>query len=247
MIRFLYENWLDDGTLTASSEASGFPVENIQNRWHTRHWRSTGVAANWVACDLGGQKNIKSLVIKYHNFKVGAGTLYIKANNTGNPDGPFNINQQLTVTAETIVYNWSSNQLYQYWWLIIGAGITADAYFRIGRMYLGLYSSPTYNFRRKDEIPRDPSSKSYSTGGQVSADEEIHFTEISYNFLLLSADKTTMKSIFEEVGTSKPYFICDDPTAAATTTYYVQNLDDWEYSYVDEGKDQLTVIVETMR
>ena len=42
-IRFMYDNiWDLAGTdLTAGSEATGFPKENTQHIWSTRHWRST--------------------------------------------------------------------------------------------------------------------------------------------------------------------------------------------------------------
>ncbi len=250
MIRFLYDNLLDDGTLTASSEDSEFPVTNIQHRWHTRHWRSTGVAAEYVTCDLGAPKDIKSLIVKYHNFQLGA-TVHILADSAptfdSGPGGLPELDVTLTVTTETIVYNWSSAKTYQYWRLTIADAGNPDGYVRIGRMYLGTYISPTYNYKDRQETYKDPSDKAISTGGQDSADEETHYSELSYTFLVLTADKATFKAIFDEVGTSKAYFVCEDPTSAATTTYYVQNLEDWQFSYIDPGKEWLTMSLKTMR
>ena len=52
-IRFLATNLWDDATLTASTEATDYPVENTATELYLETWRSTALSAQWVKADLG--------------------------------------------------------------------------------------------------------------------------------------------------------------------------------------------------
>jgi len=250
-IRLLWDNLYDSNTSvkTSSSEASGFPLVNIKNRWHSRCWRSTGVADEWVKVDLGSVQSVQAFVIKNHNFTSGS-TVQIQGNATDDWGAP-SVNVTMDHHASLMYYFWASAQSYRWWRIRIQDAGNGDGYLKIGRLFLGTYFSPARNFSyvsRKKLI--DPSVKRYSSGGQISSNQKEHYRVWSYEFgLLTSAEADTMEDIFDAVGQSKPYFICEDADDAYNTLYYVQNMNDWEMIPVDKIWDyySLTAEVEEMR
>jgi len=247
-IRFLWNNLFDDAVVSASSEESEFPVSNVKHRWHTRHWRSTDVSSEWVKWDLGSVKDIKAFVLKYHNFTSGA-TLKIQANSSDSWGSP-PLDESLTYNAGHLVKFWDSAQSYRWWRVTIADAGNSDGYLRVGRIFCGDYFSPQYNFTnayRKRLV--DPSVKMYSAGGQISVSAKTHYRTWVYNFeLIKTPDNQTFESIFDEVGQSLPYFICQDADDALDTLYYVQNLTDWDIQHISmDTWFSLTIEVEEMR
>jgi len=247
-IRFLWYNYYDLAatTKTASSEAAGNPLTNIALRWHTRQWRSTGVADEWIKADLGSAIPIKAFVVKNHNFPSDI-TIHIQAN-AADAWGAPTLNIALPWTTESIIKFWETDQSYQ-WWRLRMQGGGAPAYRAIGRIFLGSFYQPTYDITRPTHhTPIDPSVRLYSSGGQVSVDERTHYEKIIFEWdMIPAADKAIFESIFAHVGISKPYFICRTPGDAANTTYYVQNLVDFDFVPLFHGWYELIITVETMR
>lgn len=245
-IRFLWNNLFDAGTLTASNSAAGSPVSNIQLRWHTRCWRDSGGANQWVKWDFGTEKEIKALVIKKHNIPLGA-TVKIQAHNADAWGGVLDLDETLTITADKIVKFWEIAESHRWWRILI---VTAPAsYNEIGRIYCGSFFQPIYDITRAPHFtPIDPSVRLYSSGGQMSVDARTHYKKIVYEFdMIPDSDIAIFDTIFALVGKSTPYFICRDPDDAANTTYYVQNLSDFDYPPDIHGWKGLTINVETMR
>lgn len=80
--RMLWDNqWLDAATITASSEASGYPATCIQDSFRSRRWRSTSINNESLAIDFGEAKNFNALALVDHNLSV-TGTIRIKASDT---------------------------------------------------------------------------------------------------------------------------------------------------------------------
>jgi len=65
---------------------------------------------------------------------------------------------------------------------------------------------------------------------------------------VLSDDFDTFWDIWQEVGLSKEYFICQDPTNddPYLFTYYVQNLNEWGFDPIIKNADKLTISVEEL-
>lgn len=257
-IRIFWNNLYDLSTTTKdkSSEAVGFPLTNIAQRWHTRCWRSDGLEADqWITATLESAQNIKATIIKNHNFMntPNPADIRIQASDDGvNWAGEhLKVDVKLDHHAGLMYKFWDTNQKYKWWrWYLTDVG-NGESYFKIGRLFLGSYFSPARNFSyvsRKKLI--DPSVKRYSSGGQISSNQKVHYRIWNYEFgLLTSAEADTMETIFNEVGQSKPYFICEDADDAFNTFYYVQNMNDWEPTPVDKIWDyySLTAEVEEMR
>lgn len=70
VIRFCYDNKIDDATLVESSQVATRPVENIQDSRRTIAWRTSTLRdrAEAVLCNLGSAQTIKAVAIINHNI-----------------------------------------------------------------------------------------------------------------------------------------------------------------------------------
>lgn len=218
--RFLWDNFLDYSwtILNASSEATNYPVENVQNEWPTFAWRSTGDADEWVTVNLFYAYAVKALVIKGHNFSAGA-SVRIQADDDP-AYGSLGVDVILPITSETITQFWTTPQTYQYWRIKIADAANTDGYVKIGRIYIGQYFSPTYDVSSYAMQIADPSEIGLSVGGQLSGANRTHYKAWTYQFAYLpQSDKETFESIFAEVGFTKPYFIVENIYDSGSTRY----------------------------
>lgn len=251
-IRFMYDNlWdLSAATLTASSEESEFPASNTQHIWHTRHWRSTGIASTeWLKIDLGSAQGIDVLIIKYHNLRTGGSTTLKLQGNATDSWGSPSYDQSITVTSNTIIFFLPSTETYRWWRITILDTGNPDGYFRIGRPFLGSYFEPSRNYVQPHNKQRiDPSVKRYSTGGQVSICEREKYILIPYNFAsIITSEVSDFITVWDTVGQSIPYFVCEIPDSDPyLTTYYILNSDSWPIEEI-YTKGALQINAETMR
>ena len=234
--------------LTVSSEATGFSKENLLHRWHTWCWRSTGVVSEWVKRNLWEAYAISYIIIKNHNFTSDA-VLKIQANTTDSWAAP-PVDVTIPITADRIIKFFSPAETYQWWRILIADPGNLDGYLEMGRPYIGGYFEPINNFSVGSvKKLKDPSIKLRSSGGQYSVDEKEHYREWYYDFAAIEdPDQDTFEDIFDHVGQSEPYFIVEDADDAWETTYYVQNLKDWEIAEnIAEETFALKIEVEEMR
>lgn len=249
-IRFLWNNlWDSVGSVkTASSEETGYPIENLIQRWHTRCWRSTDDTAEWLKVNLQSALDVRAFVFKNHNFTAGA-TVKLQANATDSWSSP-SIDDTLSITSGQLVKIYETVQNYQWWRLSMVDASNPDTYLKGGRLFLGDFFEPTMNFT-DDHVRklRDPSIKQYSSGGQVSSNQKTHYREFTYDFKwVYTPDEQTFEQIFNAVGQSLPYFICQDADDAINKTFYVQNANDWEIPHVFmDTWFKTTVVAEEMR
>ncbi len=70
-LRFLLDNsGFDAATLTASSQATGFPASNLHDQFRTRQWRTTGCTSEYVDIDFGEEAYVSGLALVNHNLSV---------------------------------------------------------------------------------------------------------------------------------------------------------------------------------
>jgi len=252
--RILWDNAFDSATLTASSEAAGLPVENLQHDWVTRCWRSTGLSAETIDADLGAAEDIKAFFIYSHNVRAGA-SFAIQADDDS-AYGSLAVDDTIVITADMVTYNtigkfWSAAQSYRYWRQLItdDASGHPDGYISEGRVFLGGYFEPSYRpsiYPEIDDI--DPSVVLQSLTGQKSANVIAPYKRIRYSWGALPAsDIATLKTIFAALGRHSAYFICEDSDNPITTTRYVRNVSDFSYVPAGGGYYAVTIEVETER
>jgi len=255
-IRFLWNNLYDLSTTikTSLTEETNFPLTNIVNPWHTRRYRSTSDVDQWIVMDLGSPQTIKSLIIKNHNFLETADAIKIQAHADPPNWGAPTLNEDLTWTTDRISKFWPAGETYQWWRIWMDDPANPYTYLAIGRIFLGSYFEPHYNFTNRFRLRLvDPSIKKYSSGGQISVEQRTHYRAWAYEFqrvldTVANPDRAAFETMFDSVGQSKPYFIVQDADDAWETLYYVQNLDDWEIEHIQSDElYSLNIAVEEMR
>ena len=237
--RFLWQNLFDSATITASSEASGFPVTKIQHRHFLKAWRSAGLSAEWVKADLGSPQAIKAFIVKYHNLTTAA-TVHVQANSSDSWSGTLPVDVTVTVTADmvargVIVVDWASAETYQWWRILITDATIADGYVRIGRIYIGGYFEPSRDFYREyddNQVTLSEIVKGASGQKFVNVLPKYDTFALIYQGLN-STDFATIQTIKRAVGADMAFFIILDSANLQNETYYVScSSDDWQIHHV---------------
>lgn len=249
--RLLWDNKAEDATITASSEDADYPVEFTQNIWPTLAHRTTGVSAEWWKWNVSPSIKPEYFAFCGHNFQDTA-ILYLEANDSdawGAP--PFKEAVHFTAGTTTLVHKVGSLGAapgYDWWRFTAADDGNADGYLSAGYAYLGGYFEFDYDFYKKYPIFSDPSPKQYSDGGQMSATTKTKFRKFAYEFDAVSAaDYSTLWTIFQTIGTSKPFFIIEDPDDLSSGVYYVEGISDWQFGPIVKGVFNLKIEVQEMR
>ena len=86
-ILILYDNRVDEGTMSASSEAGGLGADNLQDRLLSKVARTTGVAAEWWRADFGQTEAVSTVALWNHNFTVNA-TVRVRLSDNADMSSP---------------------------------------------------------------------------------------------------------------------------------------------------------------
>lgn len=208
-LRIIWNNLADTGTLTALSEDSSFPKENVQNEFKTKTWRSTGITDEWLKWDLGSSQNVTCVAVVNHNFDAG-GTYVFEGNDTDDWASPA-VSETLTYD-DGIVLKYFTGGSYRYWRLKMTN--TSGTYVSVGRVMFGPYTEPSQNYsaswRQRDV---DWSAFSRSMGGQAHMDKRETYKSLTLNFEAAPlTDKQLIETMFDTVGISHRVVISLDPT-----------------------------------
>ena len=230
-MRFFWQNWFDSATVTASSEAADYPVEQLQNRWKTVDWRSVGIAAGIeVISDLGSAwatKPVQAFILENMNFI--AGMTVELGGHAKDPTGLAHTTYELVITitaamaaAKRIVVTLAAAETYQWWRFKMSAGGGAMTYLSASRSYLGTVFDPARGCRGgSNHWAESDTSVDYSGGGQASVTErptfEVYDVPIS---IVGQADAAGYAAINAACGKKLPLWICLDTTDEIASTVY---------------------------
>lgn len=241
-IRFLATNLWDTATVTASSAATNYPVTNIATRHATDQWRSTGIADEWVKADLGADTVVRAIAIKSSNLAAGD-HLNLQAQTAANGDDwdgtpALTLNVTVTITAAMvskgiIVYNWeAAPTACRYFRILMTAH--AGTYISIGRIFLGSFVEPDYDYDKDyDDDPVDPSTVIETPAGQKYVNVRPQRRRISLNFSeITAADFAKFDALRVALGRAQTFFVELDPASDLTRTYYVSASSDWRIHHI---------------
>lgn len=79
----LKDNRYDDGTPAATSEASGYPIENAFDLRPYKRWKATSTATQYLTIDCGSAKSADALGIMSHNLGTVGATVSVEYSTTG--------------------------------------------------------------------------------------------------------------------------------------------------------------------
>lgn len=219
MIRFLYANPFDVGSLTASSEAAGYPVSNLRHPFRGKTHRTAGITSEWVKNDSGTAISFNAMAIVNHNLVAGD-NVTLQANVTDVWTAP-SFSQALTVTSGIIIAFFAA-QSYRWTQLLITKA--AGTYIEMGRVFIGTYYEPTRNYSAAwENAIIDPSVTAITLGQQEHCDKVPQHRELSLKFSLFDkAQKDALEAMFKAVGVHTPFIVSIDP-ADASTAFYVRH------------------------
>lgn len=229
-----------DGTLTANSAATSYPVDNVRHPHKTKVYRTSGVYDEWILWDFGTVTTINSIAIVNHNF-ISDGTVKIQGNDTNVWTAP-SVDETLTYSSG-VMLKYFTGGAYRYWRLhatqvgaathIFDGGWTfdgsvtfspaySDPYISIGRVMIGEYWQPTktFNYNWRDGLI-DNSLINTSVDGQLYADkrEQYESIELAISYAP-SSDKTMLRTAFGSCGTHTNVILTLDDANPSTTSYY---------------------------
>lgn len=216
-ILFLYNNLLDLATLTESSEASGFPAENVQHPFRTKVWQTAGITpgtANLVI-DHGAATAVDCIALAGYNWTSAPGTLDLEFNATDSWGSPSHTESLTWAASPTVNGNKAciiktfASQSYRYNRLNV---VYATGDWDLGRIFLGEYFEPTKNYLYgwgQDLI--DPSKALQTIGGQDHVDEiEMYRIMKLSTVISTQAQWELYQKMVNHVGVHKDLFIAFD-------------------------------------
>ncbi len=207
----------DAGTFTASTEASSFPVENLQISTLAPKWKSTGLATvDTITVDMGAAVSIDAFAFLAHDL-IATDTIAL----TYASDSGFTTDtgQAFSVAGSTTsehLYKYFAAISRQYWRLTITKLATETR--QAGRMVLGTHYELTESTREPGfQIgPVVTTAKTVTTrGGQKYGNIGVALRRLSGTIAGLSdADKAELDSLFIANTTVVPFIV-----SAAYATY----------------------------
>jgi hypothetical protein len=119
----LYNNLLDTATLTASSEATGFPANNLKNPFRTKCWKTAGTVPGTaqLVVDFGSAQTVDAIALTGYDWATAPGKLVVEFNSSDSWDAPAAV-ETLTWHSPTtpggnkgsIILKMSASRTYQY-------------------------------------------------------------------------------------------------------------------------------------
>ena len=205
---FLYDNKVDDFTVTALSCETGFAAINVQDQQLTKAWRSTGTSSEWLAVDLGTTTvPIDHVAIAGHNFSSGA-TITFQMSSESNFASTA-LSTELTYRAGIIMEAVTATTKRFARWKVDDTS-NGDGYIQIGRGAMGTkleisdYASPEIQTKMIDT-----SIVKHSITGQTFSDIGI-ITDTIENVafpITTQAVKDSLETMFNDVKTAVPIFL----------------------------------------
>jgi hypothetical protein len=219
---FAWNNLSDLGTASASSAAAGWPAANVQTRWVSQAWRSTGKASEWLKVDLGSPLAVTTAILYAHNLSPTA-TIRLQANSADSWSGTLPVDVLIPYAVNALAHVFTSPQTYQWWrWTLVDPS-NPLAYLKVGELFIGSGTTLTKSFQTRSAKPTDRSKKSYAVGGQVSAFILPRFKLLNYGFPFLNAiDKAAVLALFDLVGEVQPLYIIENTADLSVGVYFVE-------------------------
>jgi hypothetical protein len=214
----LYDNLLDDATLTIPDENLYYGADNLQDTRLSKYYRSNTLSSN-IVIDLGSAKQVTSFFVVDHTFTSSA-VVKIQANTTDSWTTPaFELTLSIT---DYILYDFSFDETYQFWRLEF-ADPTNPEFVRIGRIMLGvplsgLYMEPdqVFSVKTTTETATNRTGQTFVKKGYAYKNNTINIKNISHDkeaeiyamFIANSNSNPVILVIYENDTIKKPPVYC---------------------------------------
>ena len=197
-MRIAYTNLVDSASAFTAIEATGFPIENVQEQRLSVRWRSQAATAQTVVIDLGTAQTVTTAAILGQNISASASTISVLSC----------ADASTWSTIGTLVHNADAMLLFftstseRYWEFSIDDPLNADGYIEVGRLWLGDYvtisPSSLLDFtvvkRRSDMVTFGKNRQKYAVPGEDWRRFEMSFPPTGGSAL------TAVQTMYDTVG-----------------------------------------------
>lgn len=208
-MRIIWQNLLDDYTLTESQEDENYPIENVQDIRLAKKWRTKTASAASIVLDAGTGLTITCdcCAVLEHNLDNASAEVYIQAHASDSWGTP-SLSSLITCTAGIMVKFFESTTK-RFWRFYIDNLTNPLGYYEIGRLFLGEYLqiSPSSFVEFPEKHPRSDRI-SFSITNQPYSDEGLEHKELDYRFEYCSAGmKNSIETMWGSCGMWKPLIL----------------------------------------
>lgn len=235
-MRFLWENDLDSGTLTASTEDPNFVASSLVDTRLTTIWKSMTVGSQTIVVDLTNAASVSAIAIANHNFTASVTALI--EGNSSDSWGAAPVSETITYRS-TIMMLFFTAASYRYWRFSFDDPTNTDGFISVGRLFLGEYlqADPSSLIEFPEEHIRTDSFQT-SEGNQLYADEGIGYNIYRYSYRRVEdTQKGNIESMHDTVGKHKPIFFTNFDTAyTVIEPIYCQIQNDITFRYFGGSK-----------
>ena len=236
-MRFFYDNMIDgvNVVLTASSEDAEYPVENIQNQFIGKPWKSEDSNAHeYIIGDFGEAKEVQAGILFAHDLKAGD-TVKFQLNDSTDFSSPA-VDETMTHDEDAMVVVLDTPETYRYWRIDIIKDNAAETR-EIGRVFIGPLMEardPDYDGYKVEDhdlsrVSESVSKQRYST---VNGTYRTFMLKVSG---VGTTEKDYYQALAREVGVHTAFFcqVTDDGEFTEYLYVYFNKLS----GYNVEGKD----------
>lgn len=212
-VKYLFFNLLDqdETDLTASSENSFYPVNNLKHAFSTKVYRSTSSSAN-IVVDCKTSSNVNAFAIRpdLENGFGFNGDLIIEGNHIDSWSSP----SYSTTLSVNRVFDFGFKLLdnvqnFRYW-RISGSG---SSYFELSNLFIGEYfeagRNPSFNWKF---VNNGLVKTATNLQGQTFLNDYGQQKLLDMDIRLLNhTDMETLQNYIDYVSLSKPFWVIFDP------------------------------------
>lgn len=202
----LYDDLVKTGSLTPSSEVSGYPAVNTQHPHLSRKWRTDTDSGEYVVVDFGAAVTVDAAAMAGHNL-TDAGVARIEANSSDSwAAPPFSRSLDPARDPSFVTF---PQQSYQFWRFYFDDGSNPDTYIAVGRLFLCVHWASVEPidaaFNRTLE---DTTRITESITGQAFVDLGVKSRTISLSLGFVSdADRQTLEAAISVIGQHDPVIV----------------------------------------
>lgn len=206
-MRILGANEVKTSTITVNSEASGYEFDiALKETRVSRKGRTVGLTAEYIVFNLGSAKAIDYIVILSHNFTSSVNA-HIQGNATDSWGAP-SVDQHITYSDDTMVYNFTSAETYQYWRLLITDDTNTAGYIEISKVYIGDYIQMPYMAKDAKLPLMSTSDIDESTSGQIYGNAGHFFRSGSVTFpYITDAERLVINAFYRLTDKYIPFIV----------------------------------------
>ena len=219
-MRLLWNNLADLYTITASTEATGYPATNLQDTQLAKVWRSTTASTSILTIDFVTTQAFTCASIVGHNFNASV-VAYFETAATSSFSA-VSLVATIDFNADTMIRFFAS-QSNRYARYRIENSTATDGYLEAGRVFAGTYYDfvgydPSVDFPYQLE---DTSTRHDSWSGQIFGNPGV--TLKIYEFalpFLTNTMRTDLETIYQTVYTVKPVILVPSTTLTTVAPLY---------------------------